>query len=123
LVGGQVAGDAEVAEDDLLTARTRLVAVEVQPHRDAPLDGDHVGRIAALDGYVDLLHAARADLCLRPLPLAEEVPEDKADQNNATDHDGNLACVHDAFPPYAAGARKPRRRRLFVTTETLDRLI
>ena len=79
---GQRLADPEVREDDARGAVAALLAVEDQADRDALLDADEVGRVAALDGDLDLLDAA-AQLGPARLLRAEEEPRQGDDERDA----------------------------------------
>ncbi len=51
----------EIAEDDLLAARSGFITVKIEAHGRAFFNDDHIGRVAAFDSHLDFLHAARAD--------------------------------------------------------------
>lgn len=117
----QVTSDPKVADDDLLAAGRCFVAIEIQLHGNAVLDNDPVRTVAALDRNADLLHAGRIGYGCDPFPLAEKVPQHQSDHADASDNYDDLCCVHIYAPCLAS--LKDRSRKLFVKTETLERLI
>jgi hypothetical protein len=92
--GGQSLAHGEVGKDDARRAVARLLAVEGEPHRDALAQLDHVGRVAALDRDLDLLHAL-AHLGPAGTLRAEEEPGEEDDEGCAAGGDRYLGNVHD----------------------------
>jgi hypothetical protein len=72
-VSGQIARKAK----DLIAARGGLVAIKVQPDRPALADDDEIGRIAAFQGDLDLLHAAFTDGGSHPAALPKKYQSTK----------------------------------------------
>src|SRR5581483_9115396 len=88
LAGWQESAFAEVAENYRLRARRRLLAKKVQAHRFSVLHDDDVGRVAAFDDDVDLLHASD---CRYPPGFAWREPEEPGDKAR----EGQSANRHD----------------------------
>src|SRR5262249_38911817 len=97
---GQFGALVEVREEHHLRAHSRLGADEVQPHRLAPLDDDHLRGVAALDQDHRLLVAAGGEARFDAFLLGEpEEPDDEHNGGEAAERNDNFIRRH-GIPPF-----------------------
>src|SRR6476661_934118 len=96
LEGRQLAPDVEVGQQQLLRAAAFLVAVEVELHRLAFSHLNHIGRVAAFHGNVDLLHARAGGNGIGNLVRSvKEKPDDVGNEAQAKGGDEKLGSIHE----------------------------